>query len=148
MGVELLDLIQNDKEVAKAVDILIMTRVEIKADDLEKMSDEQYEILEPFIDKYYNEDAVKEILMKHINQGKAEKKNKIEIRTGDIVEPLINMAIAEFNDNDEARAAFWAVVFEQSFEGKSRKDFRDLIINLAKDATKGGSNGNSKYTGS
>lgn len=133
MKIQLLDLMQNDKEVAEAVDTLIMARLEIKADDLEKMSDEQYEILEPFIDKYYNDNAVKEILEKHIKQGKTEGKDKINIKIADIVEPLINNAIAEFNDNDEARAAFWAIVFEQAFEGKSREEFRNMIINLAKE---------------
>lgn len=133
MKIQLLDLMQNDKEVAEAVDTLIMARLEIKADDLEKMSDEQYEILEPFIDKYYNDNAVKEILEKHIKQGKTEGKEKINIKIADIVEPLINKAIAEFNDNDEARAEFWAIVFEQAFEGKSREEFRNMIINLAKE---------------
>ena len=118
MKIQLLDLMQNDKEVAEAVDTLIMARLEIKADDLEKMSDEQYEILEPFIDKYYNDNAVKEILEKHIKQGKTEGKDKIK----EAGKPLIPDLRPTMEEASEALSKTL-----QEYEEKKRKgDWVDI----------------------
>lgn len=63
--IDLLELINKDSEVEKAVDLIVSSHVEFDVDDLGTMTEEQYAVVEPF---YSN--AIKEILSERIEHRK------------------------------------------------------------------------------
>ena len=131
---DVLDLIRENERLSNVVDKLIMSRIEITADSLDCMNDEQYEIFQPFLDKYYNEENVKKLLIKRIKKAKMEGKEKEEIAIADIIEPFVKKATDDFNKNDYARSCFWGSYFRQLKEACSTdEEFIERVCCLEKE---------------
>lgn len=129
---DVINVIEHNEELKKAVDVLIMAIPEFKPEDLDTFPDWIYDLLDDDIKK-----LIQECLYRRVMEIKKSGAKEGKVAFVDLFQEVCDKLQDKLMEDDKLRAAFWGVIFDKIYQGcKSDDEFTTRIITLSQ-LTKG-----------
>ncbi len=132
--IDLERLMEKDKEVSDAVDILLGSRIELDYENYVTMIEQEDEDLLAIVNPFFKK-AIDEVARKESKKAKNKGRKNFEIRAEDLLEQVLPLAVDAFNDDAWAVASFWTVWLLRIKENsQTEKELREKILRMAEGA--------------